>query len=170
MRLSAALALSVALLATAVRAQTEKRPDDSAATSKAPGLKPSSSNAKPRVASPSPQQDTYSGWEFWTNVIIPPGGSLNFDSQMDFSSSDTVRVTLRSENDSLALVVASAYWSVPQLPSFNSAETVTGDTFYYSNVGGATFNCYGSQFRLHITNNGSAPVTLSQVLMFTRLI
>lgn len=170
MRLTAALALSVALLATAVRAQTEKRADDSAATTKTPGLKPSSAKATPRLVSPSPQQDTYSSWEFWTNVIIPPGGSVNFDSQMDYSSSDTVRVTFRSENDSLTFMVASAYWSVPQLPLFNSAETVTGDTFYYSNVGGASFQCYGNQFRLRITNNGSAPVTLSQVLMFTRLI
>ena len=170
MRLSAALTLCLALSVTAGRAQTEKRQDDPRAISKAPGLKPSSSKLAPQIGSPSPQQYTYSGWEFWTNVLIPAGGSLNLDSQIDFSSSDSVRVTVRSEGDPLSGLVLSAYWAVPQLPSFNSAEVATGDKFYYTNVGGATFNTYGSQFRLRITNTGNTPVNLSQVLLFTRLI
>jgi hypothetical protein len=170
MRLSAAVTLYLALSVTAGWAQTEKRQDDPRAISKSPGLKPSSSKLVPQIESPSPRQYTFGSWEFWTNALIPAGGSLNFDSQIDYSSSDTVRVTLRSDNDALSGLLVAAYWAVPQLPFFNSAEVVTGDKFYFTNVGGATFNTYGSQFRLRITNTGSTPVNLSQVLLFTRVI
>ncbi len=107
-------------------------------------------------------------WEYWVNLTIPAGGSLDLDSDIDFAYSDSVRVTVRSGIGNLADVVLNAYWSVPFAPLFNVADVVRGDTFYYRNVGGATFNTYGSQFRLRIINNGVTAVTLSQVLLFAR--
>jgi hypothetical protein len=107
-------------------------------------------------------------WEYWVNLTIPAGSSLDLDSVMDFSYADSVRVTVRCSSGNLADVVLGAYWSVPRAPLFNVADVVRGDTFYYRNVGGATFQTYGSQFRLRIINNGVTGVTLSQVLVFAR--
>ena len=63
----------------------------------------------------------------------------------------------------------SAYWGVPQLPLYAVADVIGGTSFPYSNLGGATFNTYGSQFRLQVTNNGANPITLTQVLVFARV-
>jgi hypothetical protein len=63
----------------------------------------------------------------------------------------------------------SAYWGVPQLPLYAAADVIGGTSFPYSNAGGATFNTYGSQFRLQVTNNGANPITLTQVLIFSRV-
>ncbi len=105
-------------------------------------------------------------WEYWVNLMIPAGSSLDLDADLDFSYSENVRVTVRSDGGSLADVALAAYWTMPQAPFFSVADVVRGDTFYYRNVGGATFNTYGSWFRLRIINNGASAVTLRQVLMF----
>jgi hypothetical protein len=50
---------------------------------------------------------------------------------------------------------------------YGVADVVAGTSFLYSKAGGATFNTYGSQFRLEVTNNGANPITLTHVLVFS---
>jgi hypothetical protein len=175
MRSSSSIILGVVLLGAAGWSQSSKSADDAAAALKT-DLAKGTSSPKPDRHSSLPGSRTpimsYSSslWEYWVNLTIPAGGSLDLDSVMDFSYSDSVRVTVRCGNGNLADVVLGAYWSVPFAPLFNVADVVNADTFYYRNVGGATFNTYGSQFRLRIINNGVSGVTLSQVLMFARLL
>ena len=102
-------------------------------------------------------------------MTIPPGSSVNLDTRFDYSTTDTVRVTIRSAASDLGNFVMSAYWGVPQLPLYAVADVIAGTSFPYSNAGGATFNTYGSQFRLQVTNNGANPITLTQVLVFARV-
>jgi hypothetical protein len=175
MRSFSSIVLCVVLLGAAGWSQSSKSADDAEAALKT-DLAKGTSSMKPDRHSSLPDSRTlvpsYSSslWEYWVNLTIPAGGSLDLDSAMDFSYSDSVRVTVRCGNGSLADLVLSAYWSVPLAPLFNVADVVKGDTFYYRNVGGATFNTYGSQFRLRIINNGVTGVTLSQVLMFARIL
>ena len=173
MRSFSSIVLGVGLLGAAGWSQSSKSADDAEAALKTE-LANGTSSPKPDRHSSLPGSRTLSPsysssfWEYWVNLTIPAGGSLDLDSAMDFSYSDNVRVTVRCSNGNLADVVLGAYWSVPLAPLFNVADVIKGDAFYYRNVGGATFNTYGSQFRLRIINNGVTGVTLSQVLMFAR--
>jgi hypothetical protein len=175
MRSFSSIVLGVVLLGAAGWSQSSKPVDDAEAALKT-DLARGTSSPKPDRHSSLPGSPilmpSYSSslWNYWVNLTIPAGGSLDLNSVMDFSYSDSVRVTVRCSNGSLADVVLNAYWSVPLAPLFNVADVVKGDTFPYRNVGGATFNTYGSQFRLRIVNNGVIGVTLSQVLMFARIL
>ncbi len=173
MRSFPSVVVGVVLLGAAGWSQSAKSADDGEAAVKAVLPKGISSAPEDRHASqPGPRTlaPSYSSplWEYWVNVTIAAGSSLDLNSAMDFSYADSVRVTVRCSDGSLADVVLGAYWSVPRAPLFNVADVVRGDTFYYRNVGGATFNTYGSQFRLRIINNGVTGITLSQVLLFAR--
>jgi hypothetical protein len=134
---------------------------------KSDGAAPSRSSVRP--AQNSSGVDSYSPWEFWNNVTIPPGGSVNLDSSLDYSSSNSAKVTVLSANGAnLGDLVLSAFWAVPTLRFFNAADVFTGEGSYYADARAFTFPIYGSQFRLRLTNHGTSPVTLAQVLIFTR--
>lgn len=159
--------LCLVLLASPGIAQQSKAIDDESASRKAgsPTSVPSKSKPLRSVVS----QDSFSIWEFWTDVTIPAGASVNLDSRTDYSTVDTVRATIRSAGPDLNNVVVAAYWAIPQAPFYGIADVVAGTTFPFLNAGGATFNTYGSQFRLRVTNNGSNPISLTQVLIFARV-
>jgi hypothetical protein len=112
---------------------------------------------------------SYGDWAVWRDITITPGQSVHLDSDMDFSASDTARVSIRSHYSDLPNLEMNAYWTVPQALYWNVADVVRGGTFAYTNVGGAVFNTYGSQLRLRLTNTGSATMYLSQVVIFTRV-
>jgi hypothetical protein len=164
--------VGVVFLGAAGWSQSSKPADDADAAKMdlAKGTASPKPDRRPSRAGPRTLSSSYASslWEYWVNLTIPAGSSLDLDSDLDFSYSDNVRVTIRSsDSGDLSDVVLDAYWTVPQAPFFNLADVVKGDTFYYRNVGGATFNTYGSRFRLRIINNGATAVTLRQVLMFT---
>jgi hypothetical protein len=125
-------------------------------------------NAKirPNAATATPRSYSYADWDVWRNVTIAPGESVNLDSDINFSSADAARVSMRSHNDDLPDIRMNAYWAVPQAEFFNVAEVVTGATFPYSNTGGASFRAYGNRFRLRLTNTGSSTIYLIQVVVF----
>jgi len=126
--------------------------------------------ARLKAAGPRTSAPSYSSglWDYWLNVVVPAHGWLDLDSAMDFSHADNVRVTIRCGVGNLTDLLLAAYWTVPQAPFFNVSDVVRGDSFYYRNVGGATFRTYGSRFRLRIVNNGATDVMLSQALVFAR--
>ena len=175
MRSFSSIVLGVVLLSAAGWSQSSKSDDNAEAALKT-DLAKSTLSPTPDRHSSLPGSRTlmpsYSSslWNYWVNLTIPAGGYLDLDPAMDFSYTDSVRVTVRCSNGSLADVVLGAYWSVPLAPLFNVADVVKGDIFPYRNVGGAIFNTYGSQFRLRIINNGVTGITLSQVLMFARIL
>jgi hypothetical protein len=141
--------------------------DAGAVSIKSDGAAPSRSSVRPMQNLP--RVDSFSPWEYWNNVTIQPGGSVNLDSGLDYSSSDSAKVTVLSVNGaSLGDLVLSAFWTVPTLKFFNAADVFTGDGSYYSDARAFTFPIYGSQFRLRLTNHGTSSVTLAQVLIFTR--
>jgi hypothetical protein len=159
--------LCLALLAAPCSAQKPRAVDGESSSRKSDGssVAPSKTEAR-NGAFP---QNTFPQWEWWTNVTIPPGSSVNLDAQFDYSTTDTVRVTIRSVGSDLGNFVMSAYWTVPQVSLYGVADVVAGTSFPYSNAGGATFNTYGRWFRLQVTNNGTNPITLTQVLVFSRV-
>jgi hypothetical protein len=164
------LTIAGLLLALALpsRAQKPKTVDSEAASIKSTAASPAVSKVQPRAQTSSPQ-DSFNQWEFWNNITIPAGAAINLDSQLDYSTTDTVRVTFRSAGADLGNLVVSAYWAIPQVDLFGVAEVVAGNSFPYLNAGGATFNTYGSILRVQVKNTGNAPMVLAQVLAFARV-
>jgi hypothetical protein len=163
------LTLSLLLAPPLSFAQPAKVADDRTVTIKSDGTAPSPSSVRP--VHNLPRVDSYSSWEYWNNLTIQPGGWVNLDSSLDYSSSDSAKVTVLSVNGAdLRDLVASAFWTVPALRFFNAADVFTGAGSYYSDARAFTFPIYGSQFRLRLTNHGTSAVTLAQVLIFTRAI
>ena len=160
-----AAAAVVAVLASVSFAQAVAD-DASEAEKPAKGV---SLKAQARVKAEPRNSYSYGDWEVWRDIAIAPGQSVNLDSVMSFSSADTVRVSIRSRNSDLPNIEMNAYWAVPQALYWSVADVVTGERLAYTNVGGAVFNTYGSQFRLRLTNTGTATMYLSQVVIFTRV-
>jgi hypothetical protein len=113
---------------------------------------------------------TTAKYEYYTNVVIAAGQTVNLDSALDYSSSDTVRVTVRSANNDLLALLGTAYFTVPNVTEFLTQEAFLGSDFFYSNSGGATFQVCGPQFRLALRNNGTTTMTLSSVLVYTHIL
>lgn len=161
------LTLSLLLAPLLSLAQTAKIADNVAVTSKSDGIAPSQSSVRPIHTLP--RVDSSSSWEFWNNVTIQPGGLVNLDSNLDYSASDSAKVTLLSVNGTnLRDLVASGFWAVPALRFFNAADVFTGEGSYYSDARSYTFPIYGNQFRLRLINRGTSTINLAQVLIFTR--
>src|SRR5579871_6231713 len=114
----------------------------------------------------SPAALSFSNSEVFTNYTIQPGGTLTLDSALDYSSSDSVSVTVRSADSDLGNVNLLSYWSTPNSVSYDLVEAASGAKFYFSNVGGAKFNVFGNNFRLILQNTGSAPVSIVQVVIY----
>ena len=131
--------------------------------------KGTSLKAQARSKSEPRSYGSYGDWAVWRDVVIGPGQVVNLDSDMDFSASDTARVSIRSHSSDLPNLEMSAYWAVPQALYWNVADVVRGGTFAFTNVGGTVFNTYGSQLRLRLTNTGNSTMYLSQVIVFTRV-
>jgi hypothetical protein len=155
----------LALLAPAGSAQTVAD-DASDAEKPAKGV---SLKAQARVKAGPRGSYSYGDWEVWRDITIAPGQSVNLDSDMSFYSADTARVSIRSRNSDLPNLLMNAYWAVPQALYWSVADVVRGESLAYTNVGGAVFNTYGNQFRLRLTNNGTATMYLTQVVVFTRV-
>jgi hypothetical protein len=120
-----------------------------------------------KTAKPAKPRDIANGsFEAFVNVAVGPGQSIAIDSGLDYTYADTVRISVRSAAMDLGSLQFQAYWSVPDADYYNATDYVDGSTFIYPNAGGMQFPVYGSQFRLVITNSGSATVNLTQILLF----
>jgi hypothetical protein len=111
-------------------------------------------------------------WEVYQNIAISSGGFVYIDSNIDFSSHDTVAVAARcasatSAATSMDSVDFQAMWGVSGANLFAIVEHLQGSKFAWWDAGGGTFQVYGPQFRLVIFNNGSSSITLDQVTLFT---
>jgi hypothetical protein len=115
----------------------------------------------------SPQ--SYSRWEWWNSVTINPGQAVYLDSSINYTSSDSVRVTVRSDASDLSKLVTVAYWSVSDLDFYNASEVGFGSDSYFLNTSGSIFAVFGSEFRLGLQNSGTTPIKLNSVLLITRI-
>jgi hypothetical protein len=113
--------------------------------------------------------------EVFENVVIAGGKTVSLYSELDYSSANTVAVTVSCIICSSAAtslgnsgLVLQARWTVADAQSFVTAESKPATTFTYSDSGGAIFNVYGPQFRLALQNKGTQTIALQQVTVFRR--
>jgi hypothetical protein len=113
--------------------------------------------------------------EVFENVVIAAGKTVSLPSALDYSSANTVAVTVLCiicSSAATALgtagLVLQARWTVPDAQSFVTAESKAATAFTYSDSGGAVFNVYGPQFRLALQNKGTQTIALQQVTIFRR--
>ena len=113
--------------------------------------------------------------EVFQNVVIAAGQTYPILSTMDYSSADTVAVTVEctlctTTATSLASsgLILQAGWTVPNAVSYVVAENKAATAFLYTDVGSALFNVYGTQFKLILQNKGTASIAIQQVTLFRR--
>jgi hypothetical protein len=113
--------------------------------------------------------------EVFEDIVIGAGKTVSLASGLDYSSANTVAVTVlciicSSAQTALgnAGLVLQARWTVPDAQSFVTAESKATTAFTYSDSGGAVFNVYGPQFRLALQNKGTQTIALQQVTIFRR--
>ena len=113
--------------------------------------------------------------EVFGNVVVAAGKTVSLDSTLDYSSANTVAVTVlciicSSAQTSLGNsgLVLQARWTVPDAGSYVTAENKAATAFPYSDSGGAVFNVYGPQFRLAFQNKGTQTIAVQQVTIFRR--
>jgi len=113
--------------------------------------------------------------EVFEDVVIAAGKTVSLSSALDYSSANTVAVTVLCiicSSAATALgtagLVLQARWTVPDSQLFVTAESKAATAFTYSDSGGAVFNVYGPQFRLALQNKGTQTIALQQVTIFRR--
>jgi hypothetical protein len=113
--------------------------------------------------------------EVFGMVIVPAGKTVSLDSAMDYSSVNTVAVSVLCIICSSALtslgnsgLVLQARWTVPDAESYATTENMPATAFPYTDSGGAVFNVYGTQFRLTLQNKGTQTIAIQQITMFRR--
>jgi hypothetical protein len=111
--------------------------------------------------------------EVFENLVIAAGKTLTLDSAMDYSSNDTVAVSVLCIICSTAAtslgnsgLVLQARWTVADAGDYVTTENRPATTFPYSDAGGAVFNVFGPQFRLVLQNKGAQTIALQQVTIF----
>jgi len=156
---------SLCTLALAQNALTQNKPQD-----RVMERKPVKASTTPGSSTSSNAPLSSASYESFSNVAIPAGQSVNLDSTLDYSSSDTVRVTIRSSNPDLLHLIGTAYFTVPNATEFVTQEVMLGTDFNYSNSGGTTFQVCGSQFRLALQNTGTSTMTLSTIVIYTHVL
>ena len=121
------------------------------------------SKATPRAA------QSVSNWQVWSEVTIPAGQTVNFDSSINFGSSEDVRITIRAQSGSdMKDMLFYPYWSNPDAQFWNISQLIKGSEFTFANAGGFVSQTFGSQFRLAVFNNGSAAITLRELVIHSR--
>jgi hypothetical protein len=107
--------------------------------------------------------------------VIAGGKTVSLYSDLDYSSANTVAVTVSCIICSSAAtslgnsgLVLQSRWTVADAQSFVTAESKAATAFTYSDSGGAIFNVYGPQFRLALQNKGTQTIALQQVTVFRR--
>ena len=130
--------------------------------------------AKPtRKATGAPAADT-ANYEVFEDIVIAAGKTVYMDSTLDYTSTNSVAVTVlciicSSAATSLANsgLVLQARWSNPEA-SYVTAENKAATSFTYLDSGGAIFNVYGPQFRFALQNKGTQTIAIQQVTIFRR--
>jgi hypothetical protein len=113
--------------------------------------------------------------EVFEDLVIAAGKSITLDSGLDYSSSDSVAVSVlciicSTASTSLGNsgLVLQARWTVADANSYVATENRAATTFPYSDSGGAVFNVFGPQFRLVLQNRGTQTIAIQQVTIFHR--
>jgi len=113
--------------------------------------------------------------EVFRDIFIVSGKSVTLDSALDYSSANTVAVTVLcticgSAATSLGSsgLVLQPLWSVPDAETYVTTENKAATAFLFWDVGGALFNVYGTRFRLTLQNKGTRPISIRQATIFRR--
>lgn len=133
------------------------------------------SDMKAAARNPASSSPSTGRSEVFRNIVIPPGKDFSIDSTLDYSSANSVAVTVQcttcnSSSSSLSGLglTLQARWLVDGADYYVATENKTATAFPYWDAGGAIFNVYGSQFRLNLQNRGEQIITLQQVTVFVR--
>jgi hypothetical protein len=157
--------LSVALLALGMNLRAEEPA--------APRKKEAASSAAPKVSlsakllSPKAIASTTIFELVAQNVTLQPGGSQQFYTQSDYTGVDKVALGFYAATDQdLSATNYLVWWAIPGASSYVVGNYVPGNTFPFLNTGGVQLATFGNQLMVEMRNNGTKPVTITQITAY----
>ena len=120
---------------------------------------------KSRV-SPIKASISYANWTYFTSVTIPANGYIYLDTNIDFSSSTEVSISVLSANPDVVNLIIAPHWTSNGVPYFMPSTTASGNSFDFSDSGAAYFTVSGSQLRVFFYNRSSATMTYKAVYIY----
>jgi hypothetical protein len=101
------------------------------------------------------------------NVTLAAGASQQFFAKTDFTGVGKVNLGFYATPDQdLSSTNYLVWWAIPGAPSYVVVDYLQGKNFAFLNSGGASVLPFGNQLMVEIRNNGTQPVTISQVTAF----
>ncbi len=158
-----ALTLAVLALGMNLRAEDPAAPKKKA-TAEAPKAQPA-----PKAVSPTPKVvfSTALSETLATNLTIAPGTDQFIYSKLDFSGVDMVYVGFYgASNQDFSKTNYVSWWAIPNSTQYSAAQFWAGSSWGYLNTGSVQLNPFGNQLAIDFQNNGTSPVTYTQVTVW----
>jgi hypothetical protein len=133
----------------------------------APAVAPHTVVRSPRSLSPRAVTSTTISEVLATNLTMQPGTSQQFFAKSDFTGVEQVSLAFYAAPDQdISATNYLVWWAIPDAPNYAVSDYLQGQDFAFLNSGGAVVATYGNQLMIEMRNNGTKPVTLSQITVY----
>jgi hypothetical protein len=162
-----ALTLAVLALTTTLRAEDFNASKNSDAPKKKVAAESPKVQSAPKPVSPKAVTSTALSETLATNITVAPGTDQFIFAKTDFTGADTVRFGFyAATTQDLSKTNYVVWWAIPNATQYAAADSWAGTTFYYLNTGSYQVSTFGNQLGIDLINNGTAPVTYTQVTVW----
>ncbi len=101
------------------------------------------------------------------NVTMAAGASQQFYAQTDYTGVEQVSLGFYAAADQdLSNTTYLVWWAIPGASSYMVGNFLQGKLFPFLNTGGAQVPTYGNQLMIEMRNNGTTPVTITQITSY----
>ena len=102
-----------------------------------------------------------------TNLTMQPGTSQQFFAKSDFTGVEKVSLAVYASPDQdISPTNYLVWWAIPDAPNYTVSDYLPADNFAFLNSGGAVVATYGNQLLVEVRNNGTKPVTITQITVY----
>ena len=156
-----ALTLAVMTLGMTLRAEDPAASKKKAAVG-SPKFQPLPKAVSPKVVLSNGLSETLA-----TNLTLAPGTDQFIYSKTDFTGADSVYIGFYGAVDQdLSKTNYVTWWAIPNSTQYSAANYWSGSTFAFLNTGSYQVSTFGNQMAIDLQNNGTSPVTYTQVTVW----
>jgi len=102
-----------------------------------------------------------------TNFTVPNGQSMRFFAQSDFSGAERASFGVYADPSvNISKTQYAVWWGVPGAPDYTPQEVINASNFPFTNSGGGNVGVYGTMMFVDVYNNGTAPVTITELVVY----
>jgi hypothetical protein len=156
-----ALTLAVLALGMTLRAEDPAVPKKKIAA-ESPKVQPAPKAVSPKVVFSTTISETLA-----TNLTIAPGANQFLYAKSDFTGVETLYVSFYgASTQDFSKTNYVSWWAIPNNTQYSAAQFWAGSSFAYLNTGSILLNPWGNQLAIDFQNNGTSPVTYTQVTIW----